>query len=154
VPSAKTRTFILGLYTLLYMVAAFLPALYLQGQEEVWLGYYVLVVGVMALKVGQYGWLANVAAFVALRSCMKGSRASARLFSLLALGLAAHTVTLFGRTISLGEEQFNIVQLTALGTGYYVWLAALATPLLCSFFTHVESIPHEPNDDPEEEGSA
>ena len=132
-PSARSRSLILGVFTLLYAVAAMLPALYWQGQEQMWRGYYVLVVGVYGLQVGQYGWLANVLAVLALYACLHGGVKRSRSCSALALVVAMHTMALFGQTVHLGEHDFNVVQLTAVGPAFYLWLLALACPGALTF---------------------
>jgi hypothetical protein len=102
-----------------------------------------MVVGGWGIKSGVYAWLANPAAVVAVRACMNGQRKNARVFSLFAIGLALHTVTLFGRVIPLGKQEFNVVKLSALGIGFHFWLLALAMPLLFSFLPHELKVPQQ-----------
>lgn len=150
-PSALSRALILGAFTLLYAVAAMLPTFYWQGQEEMWRGYYVLVVGVYGLQLGQYGWLANLVAVMGLYACLHGGMKRARTCTVLALVVALHTLTLFGKVVPLGEQSFNVVQLTALGAGFYVWLLALASPGICTFLPLEQELAAEQADEGEEE---
>ncbi|MDB6139225.1 MAG: hypothetical protein JWO94_2297 [Verrucomicrobiaceae bacterium] len=128
-PSARGRALMLLAFVALYGIACWLPALHLTGRRQVWSGMEVMVMGPMALRLGQFGWLANPAAIIALRSVMSGRTRLAIPCSVLAALLALHTPWLIGHQITLGPEPFNFVRVVSLGAGYYVWLAALLLPL-------------------------
>jgi hypothetical protein len=151
-PSPPHRTLILASFVLFYTVAAVMPALHWQGQQEKWHGYYAMIVGIWGIKSGVYAWLANPAALLAVHACMNGKRKNARVLSLISLGLAMHTVTLFGRVIPLGKQEFNVVKLSSLGTGFHFWLLALATPLLYSFLAHEPAVEKQDSEEEERAG--
>jgi hypothetical protein len=129
-PSARGRAIILLAFVLVYSVACGLTAFHLEGQQERWTGVQLLVFGVVALKLGQFAWLANLTVIVALRAVMNGQTRTAQIWSGVSMLLSFHTFALFGQEIALGPQEFNHVRLVALGSGYYVWLLALLLPLI------------------------
>lgn len=129
-PSARGRALILTACVFLYSVACALPALHLSGRRDVWSGVEVMVIGPLGLRLGQFGWLANIAALIALRCVMTGRTRFTMIFTAIAMALALHAPFLIGREIALGDEPFNTVRVISLGSGYYVWVAALLLPLV------------------------
>jgi hypothetical protein len=153
IPSAPGRTLILGVFTLLMGVACVLPALVWrwQGQEQIWRGFYVLVVGALGIREHQYAWLANPLAVAAVVMCLKGIVGWARFASLAAVVVGLHTLSLFGKTVPLGEQAFNSVQLTDMGPGFWAWLVALASPFILSFVPmQLPPVEREEDDSPDE----
>ena len=128
-PSARGRALILPSFVLVYSLACWLPAIRLTGHRAVWSGVEVMVIGPVGMRLGQFGWLANVAGLLALRCVMNGRTHSTMIFSAITVALALHTPFLIGREITLGDEPFNTVRVVSLASGYYVWIAALLVPL-------------------------
>jgi hypothetical protein len=133
-PSAPTRTLMLAIFTLLYAVSCALPALYLEGQATQWRGFYLLVVGALGVKYQQFSWFANVAALLGLVACMKGGVKRSRTCAVVAFFLALHALSLFGDTLQLSGHELDRVRVVELGPGYYVWLLAVISPAVLSFF--------------------
>jgi hypothetical protein len=129
VPSAREGALILIVFVGLNGLACASPAFYLEGQSTMWLGIETAVLGPMGLRFGQLGWLANLASLWAMRVVMRSYSIQAAVFSLVALALAAHTLTLMGAEIQVGWGPLDYVRLIGLGPGFFIWLAGLATPL-------------------------
>jgi hypothetical protein len=131
-PDARTRALVLILFLLVYGTACALPAFYMTGQVSMWRGAHLMTLGVLALRLGQLGWLANIAALVALRAAMAGHRLHTALSSVLAVLLGLHSLKLLQHEVSIGPGDFNVVRLFAFGPGFYVWFVAMLIPLICS----------------------
>ena len=129
-PSARSRALILLSFVVVFGVASIMPAFYLDHEPYVWRGVHLLVLGVMGLKMGQYGWLANPLVLVALIGVMKGWRRVVPVLSVGAMLTGLHTLTVFGRDLQVGAHTYNVLHVIALGPGFYVWLAALLHPFV------------------------
>ena len=141
-PSARGRAFLLLAFVLLYGVACWLPALHLTGRRDVFAGVEVMVLGPLSLRLGQFAWLANLPAVLALYFVMKGRTGAAMTLSGAAFVLGLHTFWLLEKEIPLGEESFNKVRVVSVGVGAYVWLAALLLPLAAAFLLrHQRPVP-------------
>lgn len=129
-PSARGRALILMSFVSIFATACALPAFHLDNEPYVWRGVHLLVLGVMGVKIGIYGWLANLPALLALRGVMQGWGMATPLCSVAALLMGLHTLAVFGRDIQVGAHSYNVVHVVALGPAFYVWLIALLQPLL------------------------
>jgi hypothetical protein len=127
-PSARGKALILLSFVGVYGIACALPAFYLTGRRDLWSGMEVMVIGPCALRFGQLGWLANLTALAALRCVMKGRPRMAVFLTAASVGLGLHVLSLPGKVIPLGPEEFNEVRIVSIGSGYYVWMAALLIP--------------------------
>lgn len=115
-------------FVIVFSAACVAPAFHLDNEPYVWRGVHLLVLGVMGLKIGLYGWLANIPAALALRGVMQGWGIASPALSVLALLIGLHTLRVFGRDLQVGEHAYNIVHVVALGPGFYLWLLALLHP--------------------------
>ena len=132
-PSARGRALLLLAFVIVYAAACSLPALYLTGRRDSWSGVEVMVLGPFGLQIGQFAWLANVAAALALWLVMKGRPGPAIFSGVMAFVLGLHTLWLPGTEVLLGSEPFNSVQVVSVGPGYFVWMAAMLVPLAAAF---------------------
>lgn len=145
-PSARGRALILFSFVIIFGTACTLPAFHLDHEPYVWRGVHLLVLGVMAVKVGLYGWLANVLALFALRGVMQGWGIAIPLLSAFSMALGLHTLTVFGRDLQVGQHAYNVVHVVALGPGFYVWLLAMLQPLIVFFLLRQKRSGHTPED--------
>jgi hypothetical protein len=131
-PSARARALMLIAFVGSYTLACYLPALHMTGQETMWRGVELLSFGIMSLKLGQLSWLANFLAIATVRAALLGQRKTVNILSAVTLLFALQTYTLLGKDIAIGRGDFNVVQVVAIGPGFYVWLLALMVPFIGS----------------------
>jgi hypothetical protein len=112
-----------------FVVAFFLPALYLTGQDNT-AGQKTSMVGLAAFFDGfwalfdrQYAWLANPLAGLAVVGLLsrRGRRGVAFGLALAALLIAQHTWVVVGHTIWGDEGGVTKYLVTSLGVGVYLW---------------------------------
>ena len=132
-PSAKGQALILISFVVIYAIACALPAMRLEGRVHGWYGVEMMVLGPLGIPHGQYAWLANLDAVVALWCAMKGHTKAAVILTGVAFGLGLQALWLPGTTIPLSDNPRDTVLVTSLSYGYYFWLLALLEPLAAAF---------------------
>jgi hypothetical protein len=91
------------------------------GQNKAFPGLLAFIDGFFAMFEGQYAWLANPLALLALITlCIRLRRLSLCL-SVLALLVAQHTWWLVGTVIDGDEGGVTKFRVVSLGTGFYLW---------------------------------
>ena len=135
-PSAKSQALMLLCFVILYAIACALPAMRLEGRQQVWYGVELMVIGPFGIPHGQYAWLANIDAVAALFCAMKGRTTAAIILTGVAFGLALQSLWMPGTTIPLSNAPEDTVRVVSLSFGFYAWVIALLMPLAAAFLHH------------------
>jgi len=125
-----------------YVIACALPAVYLShastGEVIIWRGYEALLMGILATALFiNFAWLANPLSLLALlRLPFKRMRNSTAItviaiaLLIAAVWLAFTANEIVGSSVPLDEANVNKATVTALGAGFYFWLASLILLLI------------------------
>ena len=132
-PGGLSPWLALGITLAPLFVSLALPALTLDD-GTVWSGAYLFCMGWLGVVIGQYGWLANIAWFLAIFCLLLRSRIPVIAFSVLALLLSLASFTVIGTEIPMDEAAVKKATPTAFGPALYVWLLALLTPAIIIFW--------------------
>lgn len=123
----QSRWFIPVASLFFYVVACALPCLEFEKDgREIWYGYSILLMGWMAILVGQIAWLANPLWLAAMFFFVFRKWRWSIGFSLFGLLLSFTTFMLFGRQIPANEGGVGKLDLQQLRIGFYVWLLSLS----------------------------
>jgi hypothetical protein len=115
-----------------WAAACCLPALHLlgkantQGEQSTMVGLMAFIMAFFALLEGQFAWLGNVAWGVAMLLMIRSRHRGALIASAAAVGLAQHTWVLIGTEINGDEGGVKKYLVTALGLGFWMWVASFA----------------------------
>jgi hypothetical protein len=126
------RLIVLAICASLFIVACATPGLYLTSTNappDHWLGVHILVIGWTAFFVGQFAWLANCLLLAAVVLFILRRWMLTIVILLLALPVAGQTLMLFGQDLPADEAGVNRMQVTAVGIGFYFWIASLVVPI-------------------------
>jgi hypothetical protein len=129
-PSARGRALIFSSFVFTMGVACCLPSIAFEGPTKPLTGIEALVMGPFMLRLGQYSWMANVLGLLGLERVIQGGRFAAAAYCVLALGLAVQAWWMVGQVVPIADGEF--AKVASLQAGFYVWLGALALPLVCA----------------------
>ncbi len=118
----------------LYSVSLAAPALKfteLDGSTSIIRGFQALIVGWIALYIGQFAWLANPCIAIGLIAAMFRAWTTAFVFGFLAAFLTLNTITLFLRPLPGIDAPGTGGQLSELAIGYFLWFGAMVS--FCGF---------------------
>lgn len=118
-----------GLSAVCFVVACSQPAIRLEN-GTIWDGSYVLLFGWFGLVYFQFAWLANVIYPASLLCLALGWRLAASLVAAVQVFVACDMLSFPGAVIYLDEAGVNKSAVAGFSMGAWVWLAALALPLL------------------------
>jgi hypothetical protein len=126
------RLIVLVISAVPFVVACATPCLYVTSTNygsQHWLGLYILVSGWTAFFVGQFAWFANCLLLLACVLFLYRRWLTTIIILLLALLIAMQTFMVLGQDLPADEGGVNRMHVTAIGTGFYFWLASFIVPI-------------------------
>jgi hypothetical protein len=127
---SNARINVLGLSSLLFVMACAMPALVIRDGERVdsWEGWFLLTFGWGGLFQAQFAWLANLLLVGAALLVWRRRYVGAAVTSGMALPLALDTAAMFSQPVAIGDE-VRPCFLQRFGPGFFLWLASFLVVL-------------------------
>ena len=117
------------IFLALYLTSLFLPAFHL-ANGNVTDPLLILLMGWFAMLTGQFAWIANPLALVAVVFYLRGSFRKSFWLAFLAAVASLNTFTMIGKEVLL-DEGGRSSKVLQLGGGAYLWLASMLLLLTC-----------------------
>ena len=133
----QARLIVVGLSVLVHLGSWIAPALQFDmtsGGPWIPRGWEVAFLGVQALLVGNFGWLANVFYAPSLIAALLAWWRTAATFAAAAVLVGFHSLALIGKEVPADEGNVNQMVLVHLRAGFYLWMSSMVVMVLASLW--------------------